>query len=129
MPNLEGEGLERVKTCWLWNGTLLMLYDHSYLSLQPLGSHSLSVEDHLLNGAVRALCYHVCHVTVFWRRTQVSLKPKQTPSVNELQKNPSILQNLEDWLAALSYLEYIRHRNGLREECFYIQHTQAPTIT
>lgn len=70
MPDLEGEGFKGVKTCWLWNETaLLMLYDHSYLPLQPLGSHSLSMENHL-SGALRALCYHLCHVTAFWQRTQ-----------------------------------------------------------
>lgn len=54
---------------------------------------------------------------------------KADTSCERTAKNPRVLQNLEDWLTAVSYSEYVHHRIWSREECFYIQYTQAPTIT
>jgi len=138
MLDLEGEGFKGVKTFWLWNElTFLMLYNHSYLSFQPLGSHnpfatfgeSQSIqENQLLNATVRASCYHPCRVTIFCQRTHVGLKSKQTHSVNELQKN-RLFQNLEDWLTPMPCSEYYTPQKQVKERMFLFTPHSGSTIT
>lgn len=99
-------------------GTTIFDAVQSFLPLFATFRESQSIqENQLLNVTVRALCHHLCHVTVFCWRTQVGLKPKQTHSVNELQK-PRIFQNLEDWLTPMSCSECYTPQKLVKERMF-----------
>lgn len=113
--------IQRSENFLVLEGTDIFDAVQSFLPLFATYGETQSIQENQLWNVTVSLA--LPFVTVSCQRTQVGLKPKQTRSVNELQKN-TLFQNLEDRLTLMLCSEYYTPQKLVEERmCLYTIHS------